>query len=155
MRALVQRVKRASVTDTADGTVLSAIGPGLLVFLGVTHADTKADAAWLAGKVARLRVFTDSSGKMNRSVGDVGGAVLVVSQFTLYGDVRRGNRPGFDQAARPEQAKPLYAFFVRCLEQQELPVGTGRFAADMQVDLVNDGPVTLWIESPAKENEHG
>lgn len=155
MRALIQRVTRAAVAETADGTVLSSIGPGLLVFLGVTHADTEADAAWLSGKVARLRVFTDADGKMNRSVGEIGGAVLVVSQFTLYGDVRRGNRPGFDQAARPEQAKPLYEHFVRCLEQFGLPVGTGRFAADMQVELVNDGPVTLWIESPEKVNQHG
>ncbi|MDW7656586.1 MAG: D-aminoacyl-tRNA deacylase [Bacillota bacterium] len=150
MRALIQRVSRASVSDTLNRETLSEIGPGLLVFLGVTHQDTLADAAWLAGKVARLRVFTDEAGKMNRSVTDIGGSVLVVSQFTLYGDVRRGNRPGFDQAARPELAQPLYESFIRCLEETGLVVGTGRFAADMQVGLVNDGPVTIWIESPEK-----
>lgn len=150
MRALIQRVSRASVSDTLSRETMSEIGPGLLVFLGVTHQDTPADAAWLAGKVARLRIFTDDAGKMNRSVTDIGGSVLVVSQFTLYGDVRRGNRPGFDQAARPELAEPLYEFFVGQLKAGGLDVGTGRFAADMQVSLVNDGPVTIWIESPGK-----
>jgi D-tyrosyl-tRNA(Tyr) deacylase len=150
MRALIQRVSRASVTDTLSRETMSEIGPGLLVFLGVTHQDTLADAAWLAGKVARLRIFTDEAGKMNRSVTDIGGSLLVVSQFTLYGDVRRGNRPGFDQAARPELAEPLYESFVQCLKTAGLAVGTGRFAADMQVSLVNDGPVTIWIETPDK-----
>lgn len=150
MRALIQRVSRASVSDTLSRETMSEIGPGLLVFLGVTHQDTPADAAWLAGKVARLRIFTDEAGKMNRSVSDSGGSLLVVSQFTLYGDVRRGNRPGFDQAARPELAEPLYEAFVDCLKTAGLVVGTGRFAADMQVSLVNDGPVTIWIETPDK-----
>jgi D-tyrosyl-tRNA(Tyr) deacylase len=150
MRALIQRVSRASVSDTLSRETMSEIGPGLLVFLGVTHQDTPADAAWLAGKVARLRIFTDEAGKMNRSVSDSGGSLLVVSQFTLYGDVRRGNRPGFDQAARPELAEPLYEAFVDCLKTAGLVVGTGRFAADMQVSLVNDGPVTIWIETPEK-----
>ena len=155
MRVLIQRVSRASVCETESRETLAAIGPGLLVFLGVTHEDTPDDAAWLAGKVARLRVFTDQAGKMNRSVQDIGGSVLVVSQFTLYGDVRRGNRPGFDQAARPERARPLYESFIAHLAGTGLAVGSGRFAADMQVDLVNDGPVTVWIESPGKEINHG
>ncbi|NLM78323.1 MAG: D-tyrosyl-tRNA(Tyr) deacylase [Ruminococcaceae bacterium] len=147
MRALVQRVARARVSETLSGEILGEIESGLLVFLGVTHDDSAEDAAWLAGKVARLRVFADDDGKMNRSVAAVGGSVLVVSQFTLYGDVRRGNRPGFDRAARPDAAEALYLAFVCHLETGGLPVRTGRFAADMQVELVNDGPVTFWIES--------
>ncbi|NLO35092.1 MAG: D-tyrosyl-tRNA(Tyr) deacylase [Clostridiaceae bacterium] len=150
MKALVQRVNQAVVTLTGSQEILSGIGPGLLVFLGVTHTDSDADAAWLAAKVARLRVFEDDQGKMNRSVQDIQGAVLVVSQFTLYGDTRRGNRPGFDQAARPEQAEPRYESFVAALRRTGLAVATGRFAADMQVALTNDGPVTLLLESPAR-----
>ncbi|NLB45788.1 MAG: D-tyrosyl-tRNA(Tyr) deacylase [Clostridiaceae bacterium] len=150
MRALVQRVRQAAVTLTGSPEILSEIGPGLLVFLGVTHADNQQDAAWLAAKVARLRVFEDDQGKMNRSVQDIKGSVLVVSQFTLYGDTRRGNRPGFDQAARPEMAEPLYESFVALLRETGLAVATGRFAADMQVAMTNDGPVTLLLESPAR-----
>lgn len=150
MRALVQRVRQAAVTLTGSQEILSAIGPGLLVFLGVTHTDSQQDAAWLAAKVARLRVFEDDQGKMNRSVQEIKGSVLVVSQFTLYGDTRRGNRPGFDQAARPEMAEPLYESFVALLREAGLAVATGRFAADMQVALTNDGPVTLLLESPAR-----
>jgi len=150
MRALVQRVRQAAVTLTGSQEILSEIGPGLLVFLGVTHADNQQDAAWLAAKVARLRVFEDDQGKMNRSVQEIKGSVLVVSQFTLYGDTRRGNRPGFDQAARPEMAEPLYESFVALLRETGLAVATGRFAADMQVALTNDGPVTLLLESPAR-----
>lgn len=150
MRALVQRVRQAAVTLTGSQEILSEIGPGLLVFLGVTHADSQQDAAWLAAKVARLRVFEDDQGKMNRSVQDIKGSVLVVSQFTLYGDTRRGNRPGFDQAARPEMAEPLYESFVALLRETGLAVATGRFAADMQVAMTNDGPVTLLLESPAR-----
>jgi len=150
MRALVQRVRQAAVTLTGSQEILSEIGPGLLVFLGVTHADSQQDAAWLAAKVARLRVFEDDQGKMNRSVQEIKGSVLVVSQFTLYGDTRRGNRPGFDQAARPEMAEPLYESFVALLRETGLAVATGRFAADMQVALTNDGPVTLLLESPAR-----
>ena len=150
MRALVQRVRQAAVTLTGSQEILSAIGPGLLVFLGVTHTDSQQDAAWLAAKVARLRVFEDDQGKMNRSVQEINGSVLVVSQFTLYGDTRRGNRPGFDQAARPEMAEPLYESFVALLREAGLAVATGRFAADMQVALANDGPVTLLLESPAR-----
>jgi len=150
MRALVQRVRQAAVTLTGSQEILSEIGPGLLVFLGVTHADSQQDAAWLAAKVARLRVFEDDQGKMNRSVQEIKGSVLVVSQFTLYSDTRRGNRPGFDQAARPEMAEPLYESFVALLRETGLAVATGRFAADMQVAMTNDGPVTLLLESPAR-----
>ena len=145
MRALVQRVAEASVT--VDGQVVGEIGAGLLVLLGVTHADTAAEAAWLAGKVAGLRVFEDADGKMNRSVGDVGGAVLAVSQFTLYGDCRKGRRPSFDSAARPDQARALYEALVAELSALGVPVATGVFQAHMQVALVNDGPVTIMIES--------
>ncbi len=148
MRALIQRVTQAQVV--VDQETLSAIGPGLLVFLGVTHQDTVGEAAWLAGKISRLRIFKDEFGKMNRSILDNGGSVLVVSQFTLYGDARRGNRPGFDQAALPALAEPLYHDFCRILADLGLTVKTGRFAADMKVGLVNDGPVTIWLETPAR-----
>ncbi|MEA4888212.1 MAG: D-aminoacyl-tRNA deacylase [Clostridiaceae bacterium] len=148
MRALIQRVSQAQVEVNQE--TLSVIGPGLLVFLGVTHRDTAGDAAWLAGKISRLRIFKDDSGKMNRSVQDIGGSVLVVSQFTLYGDARHGNRPGFDQAALPDLAEPLYHDFCRILTDLGLIVKTGQFAADMKVGLVNDGPVTIWLETPAR-----
>ena len=144
MRALIQRVTRAQVDS--NGETLSAIGQGLLVFLGITKTDTQQEAEWLAGKVSRLRIFTDDDGKMNRSVADISGSVLVVSQFTLYGDARKGNRPGFDQAAGPELAEPLYDYFCDRLRQDGLTVGTGRFGAHMAVSLVNDGPVTIWLE---------
>lgn len=144
MRVLVQRVLRAQVDS--NGETLAAIGQGLLVFLGVTKTDTRQEADWLAGKVSRLRIFADEAGKMNRSVCDIGGSMLVVSQFTLYGDTSRGNRPGFDQAAGPELAEPLYDYFCDQLRLTRLKVETGRFGADMQVSLVNDGPVTLWLE---------
>lgn len=149
MRALVQRVTFAQVTVNQE--ILAQIGPGLLVFLGVTQNDTGKDASWLAGKVSRLRIFADAAGKMNRSLLDTGDSVLVVSQFTLYGDTRRGNRPGFDQAAPPAQAEALYEDFCRELQQLGLVVRTGQFAADMQVTLNNDGPVTFWLETPARE----
>jgi D-aminoacyl-tRNA deacylase len=151
MRALVQRVLSAQVS--IDQEIQAQIGPGLLVFLGVTHRDTTADVEWLAGKVSRLRIFTDESDKMNLSVQDIGGEILVVSQFTLYGDCRRGNRPGFDQAALPSQAEPLYESFCQWLSGQGIPVRTGRFAAHMEIGLVNDGPVTIWLESPSDRKE--
>ena len=142
MRVLLQRVRRASVT-VADETV-GAIGHGILLFLGVTHGDTRADADWLAKKAAGLRIFEDDEGKMNKSLLDIGGDALVVSQFTLYADCRKGNRPSFIAAARPEKAEPLYDYFNALLrEQYGLRVETGRFGADMQVDFVNDGPVTI------------
>jgi D-aminoacyl-tRNA deacylase len=147
MRALVQRVREASVT-VGDG-VVGEIGPGLLVLLGVAHADTTEQAAYLASKVVGLRVFEDDDGKMNRSVAEVGGAVLAVSQFTLYGDCRKGRRPSFDAAARPGQARALYDEFVARVRALGVTVATGTFQAHMQVALVNDGPVTLMLESPA------
>lgn len=145
MRAVVQRVLRAKVT--VDGETVGEIGRGFVVLLGVSRDDTPADADYMAEKVAGLRVFEDEQGKMNRSLQDVGGAVLAVSQFTLYGDVRRGRRPGFDRAARPEQAEPLYLRFVEQLKARGLTVATGRFQAHMEVELVNDGPVTILIDS--------
>lgn len=145
MRALIQRVSHAAVT--VDGQVVGQIGRGFLVLLGVTHADGRAEADWLARKVAGLRVFDDAAGKMNLALADVGGAVLVVSQFTLYGDARKGRRPDFLQAARPDVAEPLVAYFVAQLRGAGLPVETGRFQAAMQVSLVNDGPVTLWLDT--------
>jgi D-tyrosyl-tRNA(Tyr) deacylase len=147
MRALIQRVSEASVT--VEGEVVGGIGRGFLVLLGVTQSDRRREAAWLASKVAGLRVFDDAAGKMNLGLVDVGGAVLVVSQFTLYGDARKGRRPDFLQAARPEQAEPLVEYFVEQLRAAGLHVETGRFRAAMQVALVNDGPVTLWLDTAA------
>ena len=145
MRALVQRVRSASVT--VDLQEIGRIDQGLLVFLGITHDDTQEDLDYLVGKVSKLRIFSDSDGKMNRSVADIGGSILVVSQFTLYGDTRRGNRPGFDQAAKPDQANRMYEQFCDQIRQLGIPVATGQFAADMQVSLINDGPVTLMLDS--------
>jgi D-tyrosyl-tRNA(Tyr) deacylase len=146
MRAVIQRVSRAAVT--VDGETVGKIGPGLLVLLGVTHTDTPADARWLAEKIVGLRIFNDGEGKMNLALTDVGGAVLVVSQFTLYGDAQKGRRPSFVAAARPEQAIPLYETFVNGIRALGVPVETGRFGATMDVELVNDGPVTLILDSP-------
>jgi D-aminoacyl-tRNA deacylase len=150
MRAVVQRVSRAKVTinDRSNNRWTSGeIGLGLLVLLGVGHEDTEADAAYLAEKVAGLRIFEDVDGKMNRSLQDVGGSVLAVSQFTLYGDVRRGKRPSFDAAAPPEQARRLYEFFVESIRGSGLRCETGRFQEMMQVELVNEGPVTILLDS--------
>ena len=145
MRAVVQRVNRARVT--VGGEVVGEIGPGLLVLLGVGQSDTDAAADYLASKIAGLRVFDDDAGRMNRAVGEIGGAVLVVSQFTLFGDVRRGKRPSFDAAARPEQARRLYEYFVGRLRAAGLRCETGRFQEMMLVELVNDGPVTILLDS--------
>jgi len=145
MRAVVQRVGRAKVT-VSDWTS-GEIGLGLLVLLGVAHQDTEADATYLAEKVAGLRIFEDDDGKMNRSVQEVGGSVLAVSQFTLYGDVRRGKRPSFDAAASPDHARRLYEFFVQQIQAAGLRCETGRFQEMMQVELVNDGPVTILLDS--------
>ncbi len=145
MRAVVQRVRRAQVI--VDGETVGEIGRGLLVLLGVTHADTEADADYLAGKIAGLRIFEDANGKMNGDVASVDGGILVVSQFTLYGDVRRGKRPSFDAAARPEHARQLYEYFVERIRAAGLPCQTGRFQEMMQVELVNDGPVTILLDS--------
>ena len=145
MRAVVQRVQRASVR--VAGETVGEIGPGLLVLLGVGQADTEAAADYLADKVAGLRIFDDDAGRMNRAVGEIGGAALVVSQFTLFGDVRRGKRPSFDAAARPESARRLYEYFVDKLRSAGLRCETGRFQETMEVELVNDGPVTILLDS--------
>jgi len=145
MRAVVQRVSRAKVT--IDHWTSGEIGHGLLVLLGVGHEDTEADATYLAEKIAGLRIFEDEDGKMNRSVQDVGGSVLTVSQFTLYADVRRGKRPSFDAAAPPEHARRLYEFFVQQIQAAGLRSETGRFQEMMQVELVNEGPVTILLDS--------
>ena len=145
MRALVQRVSHASVT--IDGAVHGQIGQGFLVLLGITDGDTVEDAVYLADKTVKLRVFTDENDKMNLSCADVGGGLLVVSQFTLYGDCRKGKRPNFMRAARPETAIPLYERFLERCRASGLPVETGEFGADMKVSLVNDGPVTIWMDT--------
>ncbi|MBX7208692.1 MAG: D-tyrosyl-tRNA(Tyr) deacylase [Verrucomicrobiaceae bacterium] len=150
MRAVIQRTSEASVTT--GGMVSGQIGRGLLVLLGIEHEDTQEDAAWLAAKIVQMRIFSDLEGKMNHAVQDVGGDVLVVSQFTLHASTRKGNRPSFIRAARPEIAIPLYEAFLAAVEAQlGKPVQRGVFGADMQVALVNDGPVTIWIDSRARE----
>jgi D-tyrosyl-tRNA(Tyr) deacylase len=153
MRAVVQRVTEAGVTvvDAAGGRpeVVGAIGPGLCVLVGVTHDDTPASAEWLAAKLWNLRIFDDDAGVMNRSANDVGAELLVVSQFTLYGDTTAGRRPSWIAAARPEHAEPLVDHVVASLRAHGASVATGRFRAAMQVSLVNDGPVTVLLEGPA------
>ena len=145
MRSVVQRVQRARVVIA--GKTVGDIGPGLTVLLGVTHADTPEQAKWLAEKIVGLRIFNDADGKMNRDLTEVGGAMLIVSQFTLYGDCRKGKRPSFIDAAPPAVAIPLYEAFINAVKALGIPVATGRFGADMQVELVNDGPVTLIVDS--------
>ncbi|HEX7003037.1 MAG TPA: D-aminoacyl-tRNA deacylase [Trueperaceae bacterium] len=153
MRALVQRVSRARVTSGEE--LLGEIGAGLLVLLGVSHGDDAVTAELLAAKTAKLRIFPDDEGKMNRSVSDAGGDVLVVSQFTLYADVRGGNRPSFMAAARPERAQPLCSEYCRALSRTGLRVESGEFGADMAVELVNDGPVTIWLDSSELQARQG
>jgi len=152
VRALIQRVKEASVT--VRGEVRGSISQGLLVFLGVTHADSEQAARYLAERCASLRIFEDSQGKMNLSVRDIGGSALVISQFTLYGDTRRGNRPGFSAAAPPEIAEKLYDIYVGCLKGVlgDEKVRTGVFRAMMDISLINDGPVTILLESKDKSS---
>lgn len=145
MRVLLQRVSRAQVR--IDGRVAGSIGAGFCLLVGFTHGDTDEQVTWMADKVIGLRLFADQDGKMNRSLAELdGGAILVVSQFTLYGDARKGRRPSFVEAARPEVAVPLYERFVAQLRASGTHVQTGEFGAQMEVDLVNDGPVTLWLE---------
>jgi len=147
MRAVVQRVAEARVT--VDGTAIAEIGHGLCVLLGVAMGDTEADASYLSDKIVDLRLFDDDTGKLNRSLRDVGGSLLVVSQFTLYADCRKGRRPSFSAAAPPERAEALYEHFV-ARARSVVPVATGRFQARMRVELVNDGPVTVLLESPER-----
>lgn len=150
MRVLLQRVSRAEVRITDDGAatprVAGRIGVGFLLLVGLTHSDGEAELVWMADKVSGLRLFGDDEGKMNRGLADVAGGCLVVSQFTLYGDAAKGRRPSFVDAARPEVAIPLYERFVALLRERVPRVQTGEFGAMMEVELVNDGPVTLWLE---------
>lgn len=150
MRAVIQRVTRASVT--IDGNLKSEIGTGFLVLLGIEDADTDEDLVWLSGKIARLRVFSDENDLMNLSLDDVHGDVLLVSQFTLFASTKKGNRPSYIRAARPEKAVPMYEAFIRQLQSEiQGKVVTGEFGADMKVDLLNDGPVTIIIDTKNKE----
>lgn len=150
MRAVIQRVSHASVT--IGGKIKSTIGPGLLILLGVEDADTQDDVDWLCKKISQLRIFGDEQGLMNLSVQDTGGEMLVVSQFTLHASTKKGNRPSFIRAAKPDFAIPMYEKFVATLrEVSGLHVGTGEFGADMKVALVNDGPVTIWVDTKTKE----
>ena len=144
MRVLVQRVSRGEVRVASR--VVGRIDRGFVLLVGFTHSDTDAQLEWMADKIVGLRVFADQEDKMNRSITDVGGAMLVVSQFTLYGDAVKGRRPSFVDAARPEQAIPLYERFVKMLRERGVPTESGEFGASMEVELVNDGPVTLWLE---------
>jgi D-tyrosyl-tRNA(Tyr) deacylase len=154
MRAVIQRVSRAKVTS--GGETVGAIGQGLLVLVGFGHGDDGAAVAWMAEKIVKLRIFEDEAGKMNRSVADVGGGVLIVPQFTLYGDAQKGNRPGFDAAARPERSEPLFRELVAYLtERTSLFVASGSFGAQMDVELVNDGPVSILLERPAPAGTGG
>ncbi|RIK42210.1 MAG: D-tyrosyl-tRNA(Tyr) deacylase [Chloroflexi bacterium] len=150
MRAVVQRVSSASVS--VDGQIHSTIGSGFLILLGITHDDGEAEARFLARKIASLRVFEDADGKLNLSLAETGGAALVVSQFTLYADMRKGRRPSFTEAARPEQAQPLYERFCQLLAAENVPVQQGVFGAHMHVALVNDGPVTIWLDTTTMLN---
>lgn len=152
MRIVLQRVKSAYV-DVAGETV-GSIGAGLMILLGVTQTDNEGDAEYLADKIIHLRVFADEAGRMNRSLLEVHGGLLVVSQFTLYGDCRKGRRPSFDHAARPEQARVLYDYFIQCLKSRNIAVETGVFQAEMEIHLINDGPVTLVLESKSGFTEH-
>jgi len=146
MRVVIQRVKQAHVE--VDGQVTGAIGPGLLVLLGIAKTDSAKQVEYLVEKVLGIRIFPDADGKMNRNIAEAGGSLLVVSQFTLYGDCRRGRRPSFDLAASPQQAAGLYDYFVSAARKSSVPVETGVFQASMQVHLVNDGPVTIICDSP-------
>ena len=145
MRALLQRVTHASVRVEGEG--VGQTGPGLLVLVCAMQGDGEAQADQLAAKIAKLRIFQDEAGKMNRSVRDIGGSALVVSQFTLAADTSRGNRPGFSTAAPPDEGKRLYEYFAARLAEEGVPVETGQFGADMKVELLNDGPVTIWMEA--------
>ncbi|MBN2017112.1 MAG: D-tyrosyl-tRNA(Tyr) deacylase [Candidatus Cloacimonetes bacterium] len=144
MRLLVQRVKRSSVS--VDNKLVSEIGTGLLIFLGIGHKDTKEQVEYLAKKAINLRIFEDDEGKMNLSVKDIGGEILLISQFTLYADMNKGNRPSFSEPASPDKAEALYEYFGKCLNELGVPTKLGKFGALMQIDLLNFGPATFWLE---------
>ena len=148
MRTVVQRVNRAQVS--IDGTITGSIAAGLVVFVGIRAEDSKKDLQWLAEKIVHLRIFEDDSGKMNNSLTDIEGEMLIISQFTLYGDCRKGRRPGFSSAAPPQIAEPLYQQFILEVKEKGIKVATGTFQADMQIELINDGPVTLLLDSEKK-----
>jgi D-tyrosyl-tRNA(Tyr) deacylase len=145
MRAVIQRVSRSSVK--VDGIIQGEISQGMLVLLGIRGGDTNIDLQWLAEKIVHLRIFEDQQGKMNRSLADIDGEMLIISQFTLYGDCRKGRRPGFSSAAPPEIAEPLYQQFIEEVKNRQVRVATGIFQATMEVELINDGPVTLLLDS--------
>jgi D-tyrosyl-tRNA(Tyr) deacylase len=150
MRAVIQRVSSASVS--VNGSLTGSISAGLLVLLGISEQDQQEDAEWLVAKIAAMRVFNDSEGKMNLSLHDIQGSILLISQFTLFASTKKGNRPSFIQAAKPEIANPLYEYCIElCKNREQIPTQTGIFGADMQVELVNDGPVTIFIDSKNKE----
>ena len=149
MRVVIQRVSEASVT--IDGAIEGKIATGFMILLGIDHEDTNEDIEWLVQKIANLRVFGDEDGKMNLSILDVKGEILLISQFTLFASTKKGNRPSFIQSAKPEIAIPLYEKFIDALKENKIPVQTGKFGADMKVMLVNDGPVTIIIDSKNKE----
>ncbi|MGC6413748.1 MAG: D-aminoacyl-tRNA deacylase [Bacteroidia bacterium] len=150
MRAVIQRVSEASVT--VNNKVISSINNGLLVLLGIEDADTSEDITWLIGKLSKMRIFSDSEGKMNLSLNDCNGSLLLVSQFTLHAMTAKGNRPSFMRSAKPEKAIPVYEEFIKIWQQQtNIPIQTGEFGADMKINLLNDGPVTIIIDSKAKE----
>lgn len=150
MRVVIQRAKNASVT--IENAVHGKIKHGLVLLVGIEHEDSQADADWIIGKITNLRIFSDDEGKMNLSIQDIQGQFLIISQFTLHASTKKGNRPSYIQAARPETAIPLYEYFIEKLKSESnLPVETGIFGADMQVQLINDGPVTIWMDSKKKE----
>ena len=150
MRVLIQRVSEASVE--ADGLEISAIGKGLLVFLGIERDDKESDADWLCGKISKMRLFPDNKGVMNRSVKDISGQCLIMSQFTLHASTKKGNRPSYMKAAKPAHAESLYEYFMEKLwMENDLPVKGGKFGADMKVNIINDGPVTIWVDTKNKE----
>ncbi len=150
MRALIQRVSRAEVT--IEQVVKSSIGEGFLILLGVRVGDTREDADWLSAKIQNLRIFSDDEGKMNLSIKQTGGEILLISQFTLYADTRKGNRPGFSESAPPDEANALYEYMASSLRDAGISLGTGAFGADMQVSLINDGPVTILLDSEARHS---
>ncbi len=149
MRAIIQRVSKASVL--IEGKTENSIGKGLMILLGITDEDTKEDINWLVRKITQLRIFSDARSKMNLDIQDIGGSILLVSQFTLYASVKKGNRPSFIRAAHPDIAQPLYNKFVESLRRNKIEVKTGIFGADMKVTLTNDGPVTIWMDSQTRE----